>query len=155
MKRTCETGVRCPGRKITSFVAICWLTGCEQTIANHMNDTMSTGVPEVAVESLYSSGDLKNATSWSSDEDDDDEEVLDEDRLSAHVAVVLIKYFFPIILVTGTVGNILSVVVLQRKAMRTSCSSVYLIVLAVTDGLVLYASGLKVSVRSVYRLSQL
>ena len=44
----------------------------------------------------------------------------------------------PILLVFGTIGNILSFVTLARRAMRNCTSHIYLAVLAITDTLVLY-----------------
>jgi len=61
----------------------------------------------------------------------------------------LIKYVLPLIILFGTVGNILSIIVLQRKAMRTSCSSVYLSALAIADISVLYLSAFKTWLRVV------
>lgn len=70
-------------------------------------------------------------------------------RLDAtmYLGTQLIKYVLPLIIFIGTVGNILSLIVLQRKAMRTTCSSVYLSALAIADVSVLYLSGFKTWLR--------
>lgn len=63
------------------------------------------------------------------------------------LATELYRYLFPVILLLGTTGNCLSMVVLRRRAMRRGCSSVYLTSLAAVDTVVLYVSGLKTWVR--------
>ena len=64
-----------------------------------------------------------------------------------HLGTQLVKYIFPFILVFGTIGNALSMIVLRRKAMRTSCSSAYLYSLSIADMTVLYLSGFKTWLR--------
>ena len=44
----------------------------------------------------------------------------------------------PVLLVFGTIGNILAFVTLTRRAMRNYSSHIYLAVLAIIDTLVLY-----------------
>lgn len=61
----------------------------------------------------------------------------------------VIRYVFPIIILFGTIGNVLSILVLYRKAMQRNCSSTYLIMLAVTDMAVLYLSCFKTWLRIV------
>ena len=61
----------------------------------------------------------------------------------------LLLWCLPPILVLGTVGNVLCVLVLQRKAMQTTPSSTYLMSLAATDTLLLYTSAAKTWVRLV------
>jgi hypothetical protein len=63
------------------------------------------------------------------------------------VAYELYRYLFPVILVLGTTGNCLSMLVLRRRAMRRGCSSVYLTSLAAVDTIVLYVSGFKSWIR--------
>ena len=53
------------------------------------------------------------------------------------MAVMLWKVFLPVFLLVGIPGNIMSLVVLSRKRMRGSTTSVYLRVLAVIDTVVL------------------
>ena len=62
------------------------------------------------------------------------------DFLECHVAVFLWKMFLPVFLVFGVPGNILSVVVLSRKRMRNTTTSVYLRILAIVDTTVLLIS---------------
>ena len=59
------------------------------------------------------------------------------DYIECHVAVMLWKVFLPVFLLVGIPGNIMSLVVLSRKRMRGSTTSVYLRVLAVIDTVVL------------------
>ena len=59
----------------------------------------------------------------------------------------IIKWVFPVIIMVGTVGNVLSFVVLTRRPMVSSPVSCYLSVLAVADTLVLYVSALQVVIR--------
>jgi len=63
------------------------------------------------------------------------------------IAIELYRYLFPVILILGTSGNCLSMVVLRRRAMRRGCSSVYLTSLAAVDTIVLYISGFKSWIR--------
>ena len=62
-------------------------------------------------------------------------------------ATELYRYLFPLILLLGTTGNCLSMLVLRRSSMRRRCSSVYLTSLAAVDTVVLYVSGFKTWVR--------
>ena len=67
---------------------------------------------------------------------------LSNDKERYHAAAdILLLVAPPLILVIGTIGNILILVVLSRRSLRTSCCSVFLRVLAVADTIVLY-SGL-------------
>ena len=47
-------------------------------------------------------------------------------------------YIFPVILVIGTIGNVLSIVVFLRKSLRATSMSIYLICLAIMDNVVLF-----------------
>ena len=61
----------------------------------------------------------------------------------------IIIYVFPVILLFGMVGNILSILVLVRKAMQRNNSSTYLIMLAITNMSVLTFSCFKTWLRLV------
>ena len=50
----------------------------------------------------------------------------------------LVLYGAPCIIILGTIGNILTIIVMRQKTMQTTSSSLYFIVLAVTDTLILY-----------------
>ena len=60
------------------------------------------------------------------------------DFIECHMAVMLWKVFLPVFLLIGIPGNTISLVVLSRKRMRGSTTSVYLRVLAVIDTVVLF-----------------
>ena len=60
-----------------------------------------------------------------------------------HAAEKLWLVFSPILLIIGTIGNVLSICVLLRKRMRQSSASVYLISLACADTAVLYIGLLR------------
>ncbi|KAL4227922.1 hypothetical protein ACF0H5_013361 [Mactra antiquata] len=64
--------------------------------------------------------------------------------LSTYKAGVMIwKVVPPILILLGTVGNVLSILVLTRKSIRTSTTAVYLTVLACSDLSVLYSGLLR------------
>ena len=65
------------------------------------------------------------------------------DYVEHKAAMMLWRVFSPGLIVLGTLGNIMSIVVLTRKSMRQSTVSQYLVVLAVTDILVLYTGLLR------------
>ena len=50
----------------------------------------------------------------------------------------LILYGAPVLVILGTIGNFLSILVMTRKALRSHTTSLYLVVLAVVDTLLLY-----------------
>ena len=56
----------------------------------------------------------------------------------------------PITIVIGTIGNILAIVVLSRKEMRKSTTSMYLNILAVSDIFVLYLGLLRNFIHKIY-----
>lgn len=56
---------------------------------------------------------------------------------------VLMKYVLPIVILVGTIGNVLSFVVLLRSRMRSTSVYFYLMVLAAADTMVLYVSAFK------------
>lgn len=59
------------------------------------------------------------------------------------VSIFIWKIVPPILILLGTVGNSLSILVLTRKSIRTSTTALYLTVLAVSDLLVLYSGLLR------------
>ena len=58
-------------------------------------------------------------------------------------------YGAALIIIFGTVGNVLSILVMARKSLRRHTTSLYLIVLAVVDTLVLYTGLLRYWIREV------
>lgn len=60
-----------------------------------------------------------------------------------NAAIYLWKIVPPILLLLGTIGNVLSILVLRRPIIRKSVCSMYLVVLAITDLLVLYTGLLR------------
>ena len=62
-----------------------------------------------------------------------------EYRLSKDILI----YIPPVLLLVGTIGNILSFVILMTRSMRTFSTYLYLAVLSLTDILVLYAGLLR------------
>ncbi len=65
------------------------------------------------------------------------------------VGIFLIKYPLPVVIVLGTVGNVLSFLVLVKRRMRQTSVYVYLAMLACADTVVLYLSGFKTWIRLV------
>ncbi|CAH1797430.1 unnamed protein product [Owenia fusiformis] len=63
--------------------------------------------------------------------------------IEATIAEGLWVYCAPLIIILGTIGNTLALIILTRKNMRKSTSSVYLSVLAVVDTMVLYTGLLR------------
>ena len=59
----------------------------------------------------------------------------------------IIRYIFPAIVFSGTIGNILSAIVLMRRSMRSKSIYFYLFLLSIADTIVLYASALKTWIR--------
>ena len=72
-----------------------------------------------------------------------------EDTLSYKQAIFLITWFFPVIILVGTMGNFLSFVIMLRREMRQTPTFLYLATLAVADTCVLYLSALKTWVRTI------
>ncbi len=68
-----------------------------------------------------------------------------------HVSMAIVTYVFPIVIAIGTVGNILSFIVLTRRRLRDTSVYVYLAVLACADNGVLYLSAFKTWVRAVFQ----
>ncbi|ELU00795.1 hypothetical protein CAPTEDRAFT_190630 [Capitella teleta] len=63
------------------------------------------------------------------------------------IAIQLAKYCLPMLILSGTIGNALSFIVLLRKRMRSTSIYVYLLCLACVDMLVLYTSAFKTWIR--------
>ena len=60
-----------------------------------------------------------------------------------HIADSLLMYVVPVIIVIGTIGNVLSFIVLVRKKMRSRSVYFYLMLLACADLAVLYLNAFK------------
>ena len=58
----------------------------------------------------------------------------------------------PVLLLVGTVGNVLSILVMSRRSLRGSQASLYLIVLAVSDIMALYTGLLRHFLHKVFDL---
>ena len=67
--------------------------------------------------------------------------------IESAIAWGLLKYLTPIIVIVGTIGNMLSFAVLLRKPMRGTSVYVYLAALAWADTAVLYLSAFKTWIR--------
>jgi len=65
------------------------------------------------------------------------------------VAFALVRYLFPVIILVGTAGNLVSAAVMLRQRMRATSIYCYLLVLAVVDTVVLYVSAFKTWLRLV------
>jgi len=65
------------------------------------------------------------------------------------VALAIVRYVFPLVVVFGTAGNVLSAVVLCRRRLRGGSIDVYRVTLAVADTTVLYVSAFKTWIRVV------
>jgi len=68
---------------------------------------------------------------------------------AADVAFALVRYLFPVIIVVGTTGNLVSAAVMLRGRMRATSMYCYLLVLAVVDTVVLFVSAFKTWIRLV------
>lgn len=68
---------------------------------------------------------------------------------SQDVALTILRIFLPVIIFLGTVGNLLSIAVLTRRALRMVPVFFYLTLLSVADTLVLYVSGFKSWIRLI------
>lgn len=71
------------------------------------------------------------------------------DYIEYKISIQLITYGFPWIIIAGTIGNILSFIVLLRPRLRNHSFYTYLACLAITDTFVLYSSAFKTWMRSV------
>ena len=67
----------------------------------------------------------------------------DEIFLESRIANIVLVYLSPCILLTGTVANILSIIVLSRKKLRETTTMFYLLILSIADLSVLYTGLLR------------
>ena len=70
-------------------------------------------------------------------------------RTEYKIGMAIITHILPVVIVLGTVGNMLSFIVLMRKRMRYTSVYFYLAMLACADTVVLYSSGFKTWIRIV------
>ena len=75
--------------------------------------------------------------------------ILVSQRVEYRVGVSIIRHVLPVVIGLGTVGNVLSFLVLMRKRMRNTSVYFYLAMLACADTVVLYSSGFKTWIRLV------
>ena len=76
------------------------------------------------------------------------------DIIYSFLAANIWIYGAPPILIFGTVGNILSILVMNRKSLRMSTTSLYLTVLAVTDLILLYIGVLPVWLQQLLKVGR-
>jgi len=69
--------------------------------------------------------------------------------LTTAVALALVRYALPLIVVVGTLGNCVSAVVLVRRRLTAGSIDVYRVALAAADTTVLHVSALKTWVRVI------
>ena len=74
-----------------------------------------------------------------------------------NIATDLIKWVMPVIIITGTIGNIFSFIIMIRREMRQTPTFFYLAMLAIADTAVLYVSAFKTWLRIIsgYELSHI
>ena len=65
------------------------------------------------------------------------------------MGIFIIKYMLPVVIALGTVGNLLSFLVLMKRRMRHTSVYLYLGMLTCADTVVLYLSGFKTWIRLV------
>ena len=65
------------------------------------------------------------------------------------IGIFIIKYMLPVVIALGTVGNLLSFLVLVKRRMRHTSVYLYLGMLTCADTVVLYLSGFKTWIRLV------
>ncbi|KAK6180005.1 hypothetical protein SNE40_012230 [Patella caerulea] len=70
-----------------------------------------------------------------------------KDFYEYQLALNLVIWLFPLIIIGGTIGNLLSLVVMLRREMRQTSTCFYLATLAITDTSVLYISAFKTWIR--------
>ncbi|KAL3848132.1 hypothetical protein ACJMK2_019009 [Sinanodonta woodiana] len=75
-----------------------------------------------------------------------------EEYTEYKAAIVIWMYCSPILIVIGTVGNILSIVVLVRRSLRSSTTMYYLTVLAGSDLCALYFGLLRLWVEFTFKI---
>ncbi|KAK2157048.1 hypothetical protein LSH36_200g04073 [Paralvinella palmiformis] len=66
-----------------------------------------------------------------------------------NLALLLVKYVTISLIVTGTIGNLLSFIVLVRRRIRKNSINIYLAILACADTVVLYISAFKTWLRVI------
>lgn len=66
------------------------------------------------------------------------------------VAFALVTYLFPVIILIGTTGNVVSAAVMLRRRMRATSIYSYLLVLAVVDTVILFVSAFKTWIRMIF-----
>ncbi len=66
-------------------------------------------------------------------------------------SMVIVHYVFPAVILVGTVGNVLSFMVLVRRRVRDTSVYTYLAALACADNVVLYLSAFKTWIRAVFK----
>ncbi|XP_055954597.1 neuromedin-U receptor 1-like [Patella vulgata] len=74
------------------------------------------------------------------------------DYLEYKTAMWLWRIFSPLLIIIGTFGNLLSLLVLTRKRLRSSPAMFYLSILAVVDITVLYSGLMRVWLENVYNI---
>ena len=72
-----------------------------------------------------------------------------QDRINLKTATNIWIYCSPIVIVVGTIGNILSFRVMLRRRLRQTTTALYLIVLSVADTCVLYSGLLRQWIRAL------
>ena len=65
------------------------------------------------------------------------------------IGIFLIKYLLPFVIFLGTIGNLLSFIVMMKRRMRHTSVYLYLAMLSFADTIVLYLSGFKTWIRLV------
>ena len=70
-------------------------------------------------------------------------------HLKYTIGIHIIQYVLPVVIVLGTVGNLLSFMVLMKRRMRHTSVYLYLAMLTCADTNVLYLSGFKTWIRLV------
>ena len=66
------------------------------------------------------------------------------------IAMIIVHYVFPLVIFSGTIGNILSFLVLMKRHLRDTSVYMYLIVLTCADNVVLYLSAFKTWIRAMF-----
>ena len=84
--------------------------------------------------------DIENSTSVLETDDEPEE---GSGRDWNHVKRIITEVYAPVTLGFGTVGNVLTLVVMLRPAMRSTPTCVYMAALAVTDTIVLYSGAFR------------
>ncbi|ELU01062.1 hypothetical protein CAPTEDRAFT_201771 [Capitella teleta] len=72
-----------------------------------------------------------------------------EEHWETHVASLLVIYLSPVLIIIGTIGNTLSLIVMQTKRFKSSAASVVLSSLAVSDTALLLVSLLRTWIKEL------